>query len=741
MKAQPTTTCLLACWLLVTVFSSTLLCAQVKTGVLTGRVVDATANRALLGTTIRVLGTKLGAIADHSGKFTVAHVPAGRYSLKVVCVGYETRMLADIIVTPGQTTLVDVILRESVSRADSVVVSAGYFPLQDATPVSAIEFTRGEIRRSPGAAGDIGRVLSLSSTNARIDDSRNDIAVRGGGPAENAFYVDNIPFKSINYFPKQGGTGGPVSFLSSDIVGSMSLYSGGYGPSWGGLSSAVDVQTRSMGAEDVTVQADVNMTGLRLSAEGPLGIGGMRSTWYASITRGYLDLLKSFLNQVGDPVWASAQQIVTLDVSDNSKVTIVGFSVFSDFTRNHEEALASGQSVNRERENQHTYGVNWRYVIDTSGYMNTSVSFGSILGSEVSQRPIDDLVTYNRNYLEQYVHLRNVTHQSLSTLFDIDYGVDLRREWNTARVLIPTDGYVDKECNWLSVSPFVGAVAHIGELVTATAGLRVDALLNNDASLQALFQPRGSLTYRVRDNVTLAVAGGLYSMPTPFAILQYSTDSMIVATKSFHTIGSIAWQPTDEVRVTLEAYSKQYSDMPLNSKIGYAFPLDEAAGETDVTPSQDLIYTGKARAYGIDATLQKKMSDDFYLVTGLSFQRSFFTGSDGIERHRMFDNRWVGTITAGWDLGAGWETGAQFTTTGGAAYQPADTHLPEYMTLNVRVDKRFNFTASSLVLYLSVLNATDRRNVRKIERVGSYNEIVTRYHLGILPVFGLEWKL
>lgn len=67
-----------------------------------------------------------------------------------------------------------------------------------------MEYSSEEIRRAPGSAGDINRVLTSSPSIGRVDDSRADIVVRGSSPAENSFLIDNIPVYNINYFPKQG---------------------------------------------------------------------------------------------------------------------------------------------------------------------------------------------------------------------------------------------------------------------------------------------------------------------------------------------------------------------------------------------------------------------------------------------------------------------------------------------------------------------------------------------------------
>ena len=43
---------------------------------------------------------------------------------------------------------------------------------------------------------------------------RNDVIVRGGGPNENRFYIDNVEIPYLNHFSTQGASGGPIGILN-----------------------------------------------------------------------------------------------------------------------------------------------------------------------------------------------------------------------------------------------------------------------------------------------------------------------------------------------------------------------------------------------------------------------------------------------------------------------------------------------------------------------------------------------
>jgi hypothetical protein len=57
---------------------------------------------------------------------------------------------------------------------------------------------------------------------------RNDVIVRGGGPNENRYYIDNVEIPYLNHFSTQGASGGPVGIINVDFVQSVDFLSGSF---------------------------------------------------------------------------------------------------------------------------------------------------------------------------------------------------------------------------------------------------------------------------------------------------------------------------------------------------------------------------------------------------------------------------------------------------------------------------------------------------------------------------------
>lgn len=158
----------------------------------------------------------------------------------------------------------------------------------------AIRFTPSDIFSTAGTAGDISRYLAtLPSTVGSIGEGfDNTLYVRGGRPTEILFLVDGIEFENINHFSQANGSGGPIGFINSDFINSVSFYPGNMPvevPSR--LSSVVDINMNNGSPDKFKGSAGIKLTGGMLSVEGPIAnntgsfIGALRYVDFTQISR------------------------------------------------------------------------------------------------------------------------------------------------------------------------------------------------------------------------------------------------------------------------------------------------------------------------------------------------------------------------------------------------------------------------------------------------------------------------
>ncbi|MEM6328012.1 MAG: carboxypeptidase-like regulatory domain-containing protein, partial [Bacteroidota bacterium] len=163
--------------LLFFLFLAVPLAAQ-PTGRVVGQVIDAATETPLPGATVTVVGTQLGAATDLDGRFTLSSVPVGTQALEARFLGYDPLIQTDVVVRSGRQAEVVIALRESAIEGEGVTVRAGYFSsIGDVAPVSAVAFSNEEIRRAPGAAQEISRVLNALPGVASRGETSQDLFV------------------------------------------------------------------------------------------------------------------------------------------------------------------------------------------------------------------------------------------------------------------------------------------------------------------------------------------------------------------------------------------------------------------------------------------------------------------------------------------------------------------------------------------------------------------------------------
>src|ERR1039457_942149 len=82
--------------------------AQAPTQVIRGTVLDKESKYPLVGATVVLIKDSLvqgGSYTDEHGNYRIEHVPLGRQSVKVTCLGYKEVVVNDVIVNSGRETI------------------------------------------------------------------------------------------------------------------------------------------------------------------------------------------------------------------------------------------------------------------------------------------------------------------------------------------------------------------------------------------------------------------------------------------------------------------------------------------------------------------------------------------------------------------------------------------------------------------------------------------------------------
>jgi hypothetical protein len=751
-------------WMLISSFNFLMAESNPYTGQIEGRVVDAETQSPLIGANVSLENTVHGAATDMDGRFVIQRVPVGSYNVRIGYIGYQPVVRADVIVKSHRTTVVNARLAPQAVETEAVTVTAGFFQSPEERPVSAIQFSNEEIRRAPGSAGDVSRILMSLPSVAKVNDQSNGLIVRGGNPIENTFFIDNIEIPNINHFPDQASSGGPIGLVQVDFIEDVRFFSGGFSPVYGDrLSSVMDISFREGNRKSFDAQLDLNFAGFGGLAEGPLG---SRGSWMAAVRRSYLDLVVKTLD-VGStvaPRYGDVQGKIALTLSPKHQLTILG--IFGDDhnapdreTGIENDMIHYGSQDIYER----TAGANWRAVWNKRGYSNTSLSV-------TSQRFHEDWYETNtglyaiRNHADEIVcKFRNVNHFRWASSLAVEFGMEAKAlrstydNWAAATTNATGDSIpewsLDRSVSATKAAGFVNGILNPLPKLTATLGLRADYFSRNE---EVAIAPRATLSFQLNPVTRIIGSAGLFSQTLPLLILsRHPENGSLRNPQSVHLILGMEHLLSPDTRLTLEVYQKIYSRFPADPDQPALFVLDDRY----YTSGGRLEDSGSAWSRGVELMLQKKLAKDFYGLITAAFFRSRYQGPDGIWRDRNYDNRFILGVEGGYKPNRNWEFSLRWIFAGGVPYTPLDTgastlyhrmvldasrinetRLPDYHSLNIRFDRRFHFSRSNLIFYLSVWNGYNRKNVAMVFWNDEEQKEDVIYQWLLLPIFGLEYE-
>ena len=742
--------------------------SKVQKGSITGRVLDQEIKSPIPDVRVKVVGTSLEAFTDQDGNFTISDVPVGSYTLELSTRFYQSRFKPDVIVKSSRITHVEAALRlDNVMQEEEISVTAGYFSTSEEQSASVTSFSNEEIRRAAGSAGDVSRIISGLPSIARVNDMQNNLVVRGGSPAENAFYIDNIEIPNINHYPALGSTAGAIGLLNVDFIRDVDFYSGGFSPIYGDrLSSIMDISFREGNRDEYDFQLDLSMVGLGLVAEGPLSKD--KGSLMISARRSYIDLLIDLMGS-GVPVsWSDFQGKLNYDFSTRSKLSIIGILGIDDSGTKKEDAIRDKENFYGDLDTkEYTIGINWFSMWGSSGYSNTSISQYFTKYRDISFHTVSEDKAREGKNSEQALTLRNVNHYRLGDTSKLSFGIEIKHllndydyflaEYTDVMGTVSSDIVKDIHVSANKYAVFANYTWTPFPKLTVNTGIRADYFSYNQ---KAYFSPRLSLSFKFSKRTSMDCAVGVFHQPLPLVLLLQNQEHKDLKTpQAYHFVLGFHHMLTDDTRLTIEAYYKEYHHLPLDPAQPSLFVFDEAFYGGFFADHQKLIDTGKARSYGIEFMVQKKLADKLYGVISASYFRTRYRSFDGIWRDRVYDNRYILTIEGGYRLNTYWEFGLKWNYAGGAPYTPYDLEasrtinsgifdwirinkerLPAYHSLNVRMDKRFYFGSANLIIYVGVWNILNRKNV-----ISYYWNTIDQksdkfYGWGILPALGLEFE-
>ena len=200
-----------------------------------GKITDFNLNP-LAAVNISIIDQSGGLISDKDGLYKV-NIKANRsYVIAFSFIGYETEKIRVPMLKKGQKYTLNISLKESNTLLDDIIVKD-----QKSRKNNLSRIKTKHVEVIPGSGGGIESVLKTLPGVSSANELSSQYSVRGGNFDENLVYVNGI--EVYRPFLIHSGQQEGLSFVNTDLVGSILFSAGGFSAKYGDkMSSVLDIK-------------------------------------------------------------------------------------------------------------------------------------------------------------------------------------------------------------------------------------------------------------------------------------------------------------------------------------------------------------------------------------------------------------------------------------------------------------------------------------------------------------------
>lgn len=740
---------------------------KAQTGTIMGEVFDVSTKEKLIGVNIQILGTNLGAATDVNGKYIIRNIPIGTYQVRASAVGYETITKTDIIVSTGRPFMVDFQMRQSIIEIGAITATSDLFRREPTEVNSIASFSYEEIRRAPGGFEDVVRALAVLPGVAQSDPGRNDLVVRGGAPSENLFLVDGFVVPNINHFGTQGATGGPLSYINLDFVRETSFSTGGFSALYGDkLSSVLSIDLRNGRTDQLGGKLTISATQFGLNLEGPVD---SKSSFIFSARRSYLDFIFKAAGFAFVPEYWDVFTKYNYNFDNEHSLSFLYISAFDNvrYFNDTEEKRYNNSRILGSDQIQYLTGVSYRNLF-SNGYFDIRLS-RNFIDYDTRQIDTNQNPIFKNKSLESENNLSANIFYKISRKSEITVGGTLKLIKFNADLKLPffktsfgetlSITELKKEERYQKADLFAQYSGYYFNHFRMNLGVRLDYF--NAIENKFAVSPRFSLSFYPTEITSINFATGIYyQSPSYIWLLADERNKKLDFVRADQYILGFDHRIRYDVILKVEGFYKKYSNYPTSVKRPYLVLANTGAGFSGSDDNfasfglEELVSSGKGFSRGFEFSIQKKSSDvPHYGLMSVTYSETKFTALDGIERYGKYDQRWIVNLSAGYIFNEKWEASLKFRFSTGSPYTPFNSDgsqdIDKYNSvrnienhsLDLRIDRRFNFSGWNLIVYLDVQNVYNRKNSSFIRWDPKEKKVDNVSNIGILPSIGVSLEM
>lgn len=775
--------------------------AFAQTAEVRGRITDASNNEPIPFANIIVVGTQTGSVSDLDGNFRITGLKPGYVQLQVSYIGYKTQKSTDVLISNNNIPFIEIKLEPTEALLSEVVIKTDPFVKRIESPLSMQSIGTKEIESNPGSNRDISRVIQSFPGVGSTPAYRNDIIIRGGGPSENRFFLDDVEIPVLNHFSTQGASGGPVGIINADFIQTVDFYSGSFpATKYNALSGVFDFKQKEGSKDKTNLQATLGASEAALTLDGPIG---KKTTYIFSVRRSYLQFLFSAIGLPFLPTFNDYQFKLKSNFNQKNQLTIISIGSLDKLKLNtgiknpdaSQEYILSQTPVNNQWS--YTFGAVYKHFFK-KGY-HTLVLSRNMLNNQFYKYP-DNNESLNRSFDYLSTEEENKFRYELSLRnngikYNFGANVEYAEYFNeTSQQIFINDSltkYTYKTDLNLVKYGFAAQASKslFKNRLKASLGVRMDAnsYNSNTSNLFNQISPRLSFSYSLNETTNLNVGTGRYYQQAAYTTLGFRDNTAdLVNSSTAKYIGVNHYNVGVEKRfsksivLSVEGFYKDYFQYPIDLFTGASL-ANQGAEYSGIAGAAAVDFTGKGQAIGFEI-LNRINYQKFNLLASYTYVRSEFTDINNKLIPSSWDSKHLLTITGSKDFKKNWRIGFKWRYVGGLPYTPFDLEKSkniqawsaigqpylDYEALNslrykafhqldIRVDKNYFFGKWTMMLYLDIQNSYNFKNegqdyiVREKNPDGTFKTVNngTEYVLTpienvsgtLLPTIGIMIKL
>ncbi len=763
--------------------------SQIPAQTIKGQVTDKQSQTTLPGVSVVVLNSNpvVGAVTDIDGNFSIKNVPIGRVTLQFTFLGYNTVTINNLILNSGKELITNVSMEEKVNNLNEVTVSAKNIdkknPLNEMATVSARSFSIEETNRYAGSLGDPSRMAANYAGVNIAGDSRNDIIIRGNSPAGLLWRLDGINIPNPNHFGALGTTGGPVSMLNNNLLDNSDFMTGAFPAEYGNaLSGAFDLKMRSGNNEKHEFLGQIGFNGFELGAEGPLTKN--KGSYLASYRYSTLGLLQDMGLNIGygaTPQYQDLSFKIDLPMGLKSgRFTMFGIGGKSyiellDKYKKEDDFTVSGIAEDTYfGSDMGVIGLSHKLFLNEKTSQNISLALSGVQNKST----VDSLINDKTDKILRY------SGRSAETKYSLNYNINSKiNKQNTVNAGVMADLYqfnyqdslLEQKTFYHHLRDFTGDGVLLQAYVKWQHRFSDNLTLNSGVHYQQFMvnntyaiEPRVGLKYNLTEKQSLNFGTGLHSqlqpMSTYFLQTEYNdgtsarTNEKLDMSKSAHFVIGYDNNISTNWRFKSEVYYQYLFDIPVETQSSTFSMLN--SGADYVPPLNDsLLNNGTGTNYGIEITLEKFFSHNYYFLLTGSIYDAKYEGSDKVERNTAFNGNYTFNLLGGAEYNLDKDKKKVLTLNGKATYAGGKRYIPidlaasqnsnqtEYIYSRAyedqykdyfRIDVKFGFKMNGKKVTqewaFDLQNILGRKNIFQQVYNPVKRNIQTEYQLGLFPM-------